>query len=106
MGQSANISCVTNIPVTSIQWSNETSVLKSSSADNLTVLEYTIPLVRDDLQGQRLTCTPMAGATTYTETRVVEVKGMTYKCIVCGGSDGLFYYSSSSSTCWVSESGD
>ena len=39
-------------------------------------LNYTIPLVTDDMEGERFTCTAVAGTTTYTETVVVQVKGM------------------------------
>ena len=39
-------------------------------------LNYTIPLVTDDMEGERFTCTAVAGPTTYTETVVVQVKGV------------------------------
>ena len=77
VGQNATISCMTNVAVDSIaiEWGNQSSVLNMSSADNLTVLDYTIPLVRDDLQGEYLTCTAVAGETTYTETVEIQVTG-------------------------------
>ena len=43
---------------------------------NLTVLEYTIPLVTDDLQGQQFTCIAVAGDATYTETVDIQVQGI------------------------------
>ena len=42
----------------------------------MTLLEYTIDPVKDDLQGQRLTCVAVAGTTVYSETEVVAVRGM------------------------------
>ena len=68
--RNATISCTTNIAVDSIavEFMKQSSVLNASSAMNLTVLGYAIPLVKDDLQGQLFTCTAMAGDTTYTET--------------------------------------
>ena len=82
VGQSAIISCMTNIPVNSIEWENETSMLDKISAADVTLLEYTIDPVKDDLQGQRLTCVAVAGDSgdsgdsVYTETEVVDVQGM------------------------------
>ena len=70
VGQSANIRCMTNIPVSSIELRNETSTLKSISGDSVTVLEYSIDLVKDNLQGQRLTCVAVGDDTVYTETAV------------------------------------
>ena len=92
VGQSATVSCMSNIAVDTIaiEWSNESSVVNMSSDMNLTELEYTIPLVRDDFQGELFTCTAMAGDTTYTETIEIQVAGMyticamkviTYVCI-------------------------
>ena len=69
VGQSGTISCRTNVIVSSIEWSNQSSVLNSSTSDNLTLLEYTFPLVTDDLYGQQYTCTAVAGDDdTYDET--------------------------------------
>ena len=76
VGESANISCMTNIPVSSFEWNNETFTLANITGANLTVLEYTINQVKDDLQGHRLTCVAVAGTTVYSETEVVAVRGM------------------------------
>ena len=76
VGESANISCMTNIPVSSFEWNNETSTLANITGANLTVLEYTIDQVKDDLQGHRLTCVAVAGTTVYSEREVVAVRGM------------------------------
>ena len=76
VGESANISCTTNIPVSSIKWRNETSTLAHITGANVTLLEYTIDPVKDDLQGQRLTCVAVTGTTVYSETEVVAVRGM------------------------------
>ena len=72
VGQSATITCTTNIEVSSIEWRDETSAVLSSATDQ-TVVEYTIPLVRDDLQGLQYTCRAVAGTTTYTETVEIQV---------------------------------
>ena len=74
VGQSATIRCMTNIPLTSIEWRNQSSDVLASTTDNM-VLEYTISLVTDDLQGQQFTCVAVAGATTYTETVEIQVEG-------------------------------
>ena len=74
---------MTNIPVFSIEWKNETSTLASISAANLTVLEYTIDPVKDDLQGHNLTCVAVAGDSEYTEMEVVDVEGMPGRRCVC-----------------------
>ena len=71
----ATVSCVANTAVDSIEWRDQSSVLNMSSAMNLTVLEYTIPLVRDDLQGQQFTCTAVAGDTMYIESVEVQATG-------------------------------
>ena len=60
----------------SIEWRDLSSVLNMSSAMNLTVLEYTIPLVKDDLQGQQFTCIAVAGDAMYTETIEIQVTGI------------------------------
>ena len=62
VGQSATIKCMTNIPVTSIEWRDQSSDVLTNTADQA-VLEYTIPLVTDDLQGQNVTCVAIVGAT-------------------------------------------
>ena len=74
VGQSATITCSANIEVSSIEWMDETSAGLSSATDQ-TVVEYTIPLVRDDLQGLQYTCRAVAGTTIYTETVEIEVVG-------------------------------
>ena len=71
---------MTNIAVDSIEWRDQSSVLNMSSAVSLTLLEYTIPLVRDDLQGQEFTCTAMAGDAMYMESVEISVAGI-YTCI-------------------------
>ncbi|CAI8026733.1 hypothetical protein GBAR_LOCUS15320, partial [Geodia barretti] len=76
VGQSGTISCRTNVVVvSSIEWRNQSTVLTSSNSDNLFVLEYTFPLVTDDLHGQQYTCTAVAGDDdTYRETVSLVVK--------------------------------
>ena len=81
---------MTNIPVPSIEWRNETSTLAHISGDSLTVLEVTIDPVKDDLQGQRLTCVAVAGDyTMYTESDRVDVQGISgvTLCVI------VFYHS-------------
>ena len=63
-----------NVPVSSIEWRDQSSTVLASATDQ-TVVEYTIPLVRDDLQGLQLTCRAVAGATTYTVTTEIQVAG-------------------------------
>ena len=62
---------------------DETSTVLSSATDQ-TEVEYTIPLVRDDLQGLQYTCRAVAGDTIYTETVQIQVvgKSMSRKCCV------------------------
>ena len=76
IGQSANISCSTNIAVDSIEWRAGSTVLDTvtSSSGDLTELEYTIDVVMDDLT--ELTCVAVAGETVYTETETVVLEGM------------------------------
>ena len=74
VGQPATITCTTNIEVSSIEWRDETSTVLSNATDQ-TVVEYTIPLVRDDLQGLQYTCRAVAGTTIYTETVEIQVVG-------------------------------
>ena len=78
VGESATINCMINIPVDSIEWRDQSSQLNMSISVlvDLTVLEYTIPLVTDDLQGQQFTCIAIAGASTYTETVDIQVQGV------------------------------
>ena len=74
VGQSATITCMTNIPVTSIEWRDQSSAVLASTT-NQTVLDYTISPVTDDLHGQQFTCEVVAGATTYTEAVEIVVEG-------------------------------
>ena len=75
VGQSATISCMTNIAVNSIEWRDESSQL---IAGDLMELQYTIDLVTDDLQGQQFTCIAIAaGDATYNETVIIQVQGIT-----------------------------
>ena len=77
VGQSATISCMHSIPVNSIEWRDQSSsVLNMSSGVNLTMLEYTIPLVTDDLHGQQFMCIAMAGDATYNGTIEIIVTGI------------------------------
>ena len=71
VGQSATITCTTNIEVSFIEWRDETSAVLSSATDQ--TVEYTIPLVRDDLQGLQYTCRAVSGTTVYTETVEIQV---------------------------------
>ena len=74
VGQSATIRCMMNIPVTSIEWRDQSSDVLASTTDNM-VLGYTISLVTDDLQGQQFTCVAVAGTTTYIVTVEIQVEG-------------------------------
>ena len=78
VGQSATINCTTNIEVSSIEWKNQSSSILSSTRSRRThtMLEYTIHLVSDDLQGQEYSCTATAeDGTHYTETMQIQVVG-------------------------------
>ena len=68
---------MTDIPVDSIQWRDQSSsVLNNiSSARNLTMLKYTIPLVTDALHGQQFTCIAVTEGITYTEAVEIQVEG-------------------------------
>ena len=77
VGQSATISCMTNIAVDSIEWRNQSSQLIISNATDLMELQYTIDLVTDDLQGQQFTCIAIAGDTIYNEIVNIQVQGIT-----------------------------
>ena len=63
------ITCMTDIPVDYIQWKDQSlSVLNSiSNTGDLTMLEYTIPLVTDALHGEQFTYIAVAEDKTYTE---------------------------------------
>ena len=61
----------------SIEWRNESTVLQSAA--DQTVLNYTIDLVSDDLQGVQYTCRAVAeDGTEYTQT--VEIQVMSELC--------------------------
>ena len=78
VGQSAIITCSTNIEVSSIEWRDQTSVVLSStmSGGAHSMLDYTIDLVSDDLQGQEYSCNAeSADGTMYNETVRIEVVG-------------------------------
>ena len=77
VGQSATISCMTNIAVNSIEWRNQSSQLIMSDATDLMELQYTIDLVTDDLHGQQFTCIAIADTTIYNETVIKQVQGIT-----------------------------
>ena len=69
---------MTNIVVDTIEWRDQlSSLLTMSNAADLTMLQYTINLVMDDLQGQQFTCIAVSGATTYNETVTLKVEGIT-----------------------------
>ena len=70
---SVNISCMTDLPVTSIEWRYQSSQLSAISSDavDLTVLEYTIPHVTEDLRGQMFTCAVVAGDKTFYDKGVI-----------------------------------
>ena len=72
---------MTNVVVDTIEWRDQSSsLLTMSNAADLMELEYTIDLVRDDLQGQEFTCIAVSGATTYNETVTLKVQGITISC--------------------------
>ena len=78
VGQSATITCSTNIEVSSIEWRDQSSSVLSSTRSGGThlMLDYTIHPVSDDLQGQEYLCTAEAAdGTMYTETVQIEVVG-------------------------------
>ena len=78
VGQSATITCTTNIEVSSIEWRDQSSAVLSStmSGGAHTMLDYTIDLVSDDLQGQEYSCNAEAAdGTVYNETVRIEVVG-------------------------------
>ena len=55
--------------------------LSNTTEENVTVLNYTIPLVRDDMQGQIYTCIALSGNITDTQTATILAKGTDY-CLV------------------------
>ena len=72
VGQSANLSCITNELASFIEWKNQTSMFNKT---NVTVLNYTIPLVTDEMQGETLTCTAIVSNTSDTERVTLIVTG-------------------------------
>ena len=78
VGQSATITCSTNIEVSSIEWRDQSTAVLSSTISGGThsMLDYTIDLVSDDLQEQEYSCTAEApDGTEYIETVQIEVVG-------------------------------
>ena len=77
VGQSATINCMTNVAVDTIELRNQSSSLSFiNNVTNLTMLQYTIDLVMDDLQGVQFTCIAVAGDMKYIENIVIEVQGI------------------------------
>ena len=93
VGQSATITCSTNIEVSSIEWRDETSAVLNSATDQ-TEVEYTIPLVRDDLQGLQYTCRAVAGTTIYTETVEIQVVSKSMSPPFCEIFQTIYMYAS------------
>ena len=71
---------MTNIPVTSIEWRDQSSDVLTSTVDNM-MMEYNISPVTDDLHGQWFTCVAVVETTTYTETTQIHVEGI--KVSIC-----------------------
>ena len=92
VGQPATITCSTNIAVSSIEWRDETSTVLSSATDQ--TVEYTIPLVRDDLQGLQYTCRAVAGTTIYTETVEIQVVSKSMSPPFCEIFQTIYMYAS------------
>ena len=74
VGESATISCITNEHASLIVWSRQSSQLNMDV--NVTALNYTIPLVSDDLQGETFTCTAVVSNTNDTESVMLSVEGI------------------------------
>ena len=66
----------------SIEWRNQSSQLIMNTAVNLMVLEYTIPLVTDNLQGQQFTCIAIAGDATYAKIVQIQVQGVMRSALI------------------------
>ena len=67
---------MTNVVVDSIELRNQSSsLLIINNVTNLTILQYTIALVMDDLQGEQFTCIAVSGVTKYNESFTVKVQG-------------------------------
>ena len=74
VGESATISCITNELTSLIEWSSQSSGLAMDV--NVTVLNYTIPLVTDDLQGETFICTAVVRNANDRERVTLNVAGM------------------------------
>ena len=74
VGESATISCITNEHASVIVWKSQSSQLNIDV--NVTVLNYTIPLVSDDLHGETFTCTAVVSNTNDTESVMLSVEGI------------------------------
>ena len=72
VGQSTNLSCITNELASFIEWKNQTLMFNTT---HVTVLNYTIPLVTDEMQGKTLTCTAIVSNTRDTERVTLIVTG-------------------------------
>ena len=80
---------MTNVAVDTIELRNQSSsLLIINNVTNLMELQYTINLVRDDLQGQEFTCIAVSGDTKYNETVVIKVQGI--KLFSCDGTHTHF----------------
>ena len=64
---------MTNVPVSSIEWRDQSSTVLNRATDQ-TVVDYAI-FPKDDLQGRQLTCRAVAGTIVYTETVTIQVTG-------------------------------
>ena len=73
VGQSATIRCMTDIPVPSIEWRDQSSDVLANTT-NQRVLNYFISPVTDNLLRHQLTCVAIAGDTVYSETVVILVE--------------------------------
>ena len=76
VGESANISCITNEPVSFIQWRNMSHNLSSTTEERVIVLNYTIPLVKDDMRGKTYTCVAHSGTITDSQNATILAKGI------------------------------
>ena len=75
VGKPATITCTTNEPVSSIEWINESNRLKITTTTNVTVLNYTISPVTDDMQGQMYVCKAVSINVTDTDSVELSVEG-------------------------------
>ena len=77
VGESASISCLTNEPASSIAWSSNSSELQSTINMNVMVLNYTIELVTDDMNGQMYNCRVVSeNSISGNESAILSVKGI------------------------------